>query len=278
MSDTHIPADPTADPATGNATGPQEFTRAWQQWRAGWEQWLTQPLGWLAATAHAWLDDTPRNRPGLPGRWWQHEDALHIDPQGTAMAFDGETFTTERRLTLTDIPDDDTRVTVGEREVGITYRGTYLIVTYDPNAPARHHFDGVPTYEPSPRWVLPGRLERHDAPTSITLDSVGWNAHTHDTPGLVRFAHAGVEHTLHVLSSHGMLLTVFTDATSGATTYGAGRSLNISDPDADGNVTLDFNRAVNLPCAFSEHFPICPLPPSGNRLPFAIEAGEKTPH
>lgn len=37
----------------------------------------------------------------------------------------------------------------------------------------------------------------------------------------------------------------------------------------------EHNRTVNLPCAFSEHFPVCPLPPSTNRLPFAIEAGEK---
>ncbi|MEV0830481.1 DUF1684 domain-containing protein [Nonomuraea rubra] len=257
-------------------TGPQEFTRAWQEWRAGWEQWLSRPLGWLAATAHEWLDDTPRNRPGLPGLWWQDGDALRLDPQGTPMTFDGETFTTERRLTLAGAPDD-VRVTVGDLEVGITHRGTYLIVIYDPGSPARRDFDGVPVHEPSPRWVLQGRLERFEAPASITLDSVGWGSHAHDTPGLIRFEHAGTEHTLQALTSNGRLLTVFTDATSGVTTYGAGRSLDLPAPDAGGNVTLDFNRTVNLPCAFSEHFPICPLPPSGNRLPFAVEAGEKSP-
>jgi uncharacterized protein (DUF1684 family) len=272
MSDAHLPTSPI----TGNDTSPQEFARVWQQWRAGWEQWLTQPLGWLAATSHEWLDDTPRQVPGLPGRWWQHGDAIHIDPQGTPMAFGEKTFTAEHRFALAGAPDD-LRVTVGEREVGITYRGTYLIVVYDPNSPARRDFDGVPVYEPRPRWVLPGRLERYDSPTSVTLDSVGWSTHTHETPGLVHFAYAGTEHTLQVLSSHGTLLTVFTDATSGVTTYGAGRSLDIPGPDSEGNVTLDFNRTVNLPCALSEHFPICPLPPSTNRLPFAIEAGEKTP-
>ena len=43
---------------------------------------------------------------------------------------------------------------------------------------------------------------------------------------------------------------------------------------ADG--PLDFNHAVNLPCAYTE-FATCPLPPAGNRLPVAVEAGEKTP-
>ncbi|MFF0789538.1 DUF1684 domain-containing protein [Streptomyces spiralis] len=44
-----------------------------------------------------------------------------------------------------------------------------------------------------------------------------------------------------------------------------------------GTVTLDCNRAVNLPCAFGDHFPICPTPPAGNRYPFRVEAGEKAP-
>ncbi|MFI7611115.1 DUF1684 domain-containing protein [Nonomuraea terrae] len=252
------------------------FVRSWHDWRAGWEQWLRQPFGWLAATHHHWLDGTPRDHPGLPGRWWQAGEAIHIDPRGVPMTFDGETFSAERRFVLAGAPDD-LRVTAGELEVGITYRGAYLVVVYDPASPARHGFEGVPAYEPDRRWVIQGRFEPFDAPASVRLGSVGWDDHAHETPGLVRFHHAGAEHTVQVLSSHGRLNTVFADATSGVTTYAAGRALDVPSPDADGSVTLDFNRAVNLPCAFSEHFPICPLPPSGNRFPFAIEAGEKPP-
>ena len=40
---------------------------------------------------------------------------------------------------------------------------------------------------------------------------------------------------------------------------------------------LDFNRAVNLPCAYTE-LATCPLPPAENRLPVAVEAGEKIPY
>ena len=47
-------------------------------------------------------------------------------------------------------------------------------------------------------------------------------------------------------------------------------------PDPDGAVILDFNHAVNLPCAYTE-FATCPLPPAGNHLPVAVEAGEKLP-
>jgi uncharacterized protein (DUF1684 family) len=47
-------------------------------------------------------------------------------------------------------------------------------------------------------------------------------------------------------------------------------------PNADGTITLDFNRAVLPPCAFSYSFN-CPLPPKQNRFPFPVEAGEKLP-
>ena len=83
-------------------------------------------------------------------------------------------------------------------------------------------------------------------------------------------------HPLRTGYTQGSLHVLFTDATSGVTTYPANRSLAVAAPDPDGTVTLDFNRAVNLPCAYTE-FATCPLPPAGNRLPVAVEAGEKMP-
>lgn len=61
-----------------------------------------------------------------------------------------------------------------------------------------------------------------------------------------------------------------------ATTYAANRSLTVAAPGPDGTVRLDFNRAVNLPCAYTD-LATCPLPPAENRLPVAVEAGEQTP-
>ena len=42
-------------------------------------------------------------------------------------------------------------------------------------------------------------------------------------------------------------------------------------------VVLDFNKAINPPCAFTE-FATCPLPLKENRLPVRIEAGELAYH
>lgn len=72
------------------------------------------------------------------------------------------------------------------------------------------------------------------------------------------------------------LQVLFTDATSGVTTYAACRSLAIAEPGAEGRLTLDFNRASNLPCAFTD-YATCPVAPAENRLPIPVEAGEKNP-
>jgi uncharacterized protein (DUF1684 family) len=89
---------------------------------------------------------------------------------------------------------------------------------------------------------------------------------------------AGEPHTLVVFrdGDDPDLYALFTDRTSGVTTYRACRMLDIGVPSAHGDVVLDFNRALNLPCAYTP-LATCPLPPAQNRLPIAVEAGEMLP-
>ncbi len=70
------------------------------------------------------------------------------------------------------------------------------------------------------------------------------------------------------------LFFVFADRTTGRETYGAGRMLYAPMPDENGRTVLDFNRAYNPPCTFTEHS-TCPLPPPENRLDVRVTAGEK---
>jgi uncharacterized protein (DUF1684 family) len=72
------------------------------------------------------------------------------------------------------------------------------------------------------------------------------------------------------------LFLPFKDATSGLATYGGGRYLDFRMSDIkNGQLTIDFNKAYNPYCAFSEGYP-CPIPPKNNVLSVSIEAGEKT--
>ncbi|MFY8037352.1 MAG: DUF1684 domain-containing protein [Cyclobacteriaceae bacterium] len=75
----------------------------------------------------------------------------------------------------------------------------------------------------------------------------------------------------------GTLFLAFADATSGAETYGAGRYLDVKKVPGATSVTLDFNKAYNPYCAYSDGFS-CPFPPKENILSIPIKAGEKVYH
>lgn len=74
------------------------------------------------------------------------------------------------------------------------------------------------------------------------------------------------------------LFLPFWDETNSVTSYGGGRYLDIRKSDLDsGNFQLDFNRAYNPWCAYSDGFS-CPVPPPENRLSFEVRAGEQDFH
>jgi uncharacterized protein len=71
----------------------------------------------------------------------------------------------------------------------------------------------------------------------------------------------------------------FRDATGGRESYGGGRYLLDTVKGADlgedgGRLVLDFNFAYNPSCSYDPGW-VCPLAPPANRLPVAVEAGER---
>ncbi len=82
--------------------------------------------------------------------------------------------------------------------------------------------------------------------------------------------------TYELLATHGTPEApqfVIRDQTARDSTYAACRFVFGEDV-TDTTIVLDFNKALNPPCAFTEHA-VCPLPPAENVLPIRIEAGEK---
>lgn len=152
-------------------------------------------------------------------------------------------------------------------------------------AERRAAFAGLPCfpYDPRLRFVVPlvplarGATHRIElgADGALTLTSFA------RTAGLA--AALGSELTLYWLGGYGGgVFLPFSDATSGAETYGGGRYLldTIKGADLgaapDGRAILDFNFAYNPSCAYSERW-TCPLAPPENALPAPVRAGEKAP-
>jgi uncharacterized protein (DUF1684 family) len=71
------------------------------------------------------------------------------------------------------------------------------------------------------------------------------------------------------------LFLPFKYKTSGNETYGGGRYIDLKTTEVkNGTYMLDFNKAYNPYCAYSDGFN-CPIPPKENHLAIAIEAGER---
>lgn len=146
----------------------------------------------------------------------------------------------------------------------------------DLSSTSRARFPGLRHFTTDPAWVIRAEWVALDAPATLTLGMINGAADQVRLTHVARFTHGG--QAVSLLPTHvkgGKPMFVFRDQTSRDKTYGASRFLFGADI-ADGKITLDFNRAINPPCAFSD-LAVCPLPPPQNILPFRIEAGELRP-
>ena len=258
----------------------QAFTRDWLDWYRGQEERLAAPHGFLAITGLHWLDERPQRFPDAPGAWWTDDAGVAVAlDDGEELVVDGTPVRGEHRFGV--LPERGGVDAVwGDAVIEVARRGGNDIVRpRHPDAPLRTDFAGTPAYAPDPRWVVQGRYTAFDTPRPTTVGAaVEGLEHVYDAPGRVEFELDGQSLALTAFPGRGpgALLLLFTDATSGVTTYAANRALALAPPDADGTVVLDFNRATNLPCAYTD-LVTCPLPPAENRLPVSVEAGQKTP-
>jgi len=252
---------------TAADTAETTFDAAWNQWHTERERYYGDPLGWVSLTGLYWLTDEFQTVADLPGRWRADADAAYV--QG----IDG----TERLEPTEGAPG--LFVEAGDRRIEVIRRtGSVALRVHDPKSPHLKAYNGIPTYAPSERWRLVGTFTPYGQPRTVTTGAVVKGLEHHlNAVGVIDFELAGDAAQLVAFGDTSAGLRVmFTDATSGVTTYPGARVLSIDEPDADGKVTLDFNRASNLPCAFTD-YATCPVAPAENRLAVAVEAGEKNP-
>ncbi|HSZ42426.1 MAG TPA: DUF1684 domain-containing protein [Trebonia sp.] len=257
-----------------------DFTADWNEWHKKHEERLAAPDGFLAITSINWLSATPARFPDAPGEWSADDSGVTVTlAPGEELTLDGTPITGTHHFGP--IPE---RGGLFPRDGAAVYEvakrgGNDILRPRHANAPLRTAFRGTPAYAPDPYWAVTGRYRLFDEPRDVTVGSVVEGLqHVYAAPGVVEFEFGGQSLALTAFNGAdpGSLHILFTDATSGLTTYAANRSLRVGAPDADGRVVLDFNRATNLPCAYTT-FATCPLPPAGNHLPVAVEAGEQIP-
>lgn len=143
----------------------------------------------------------------------------------------------------------------------------------DKEHPGRTSFQGIDYFDIDEDWRIVAAWIPLDLPVETEVETMIGTVNKVTITHKAAFEHDGVRYEL--LPSYGTPQApqfVIRDRTAGAETYPASRFV-YGEGIEDGRIVLDFNKAINPPCAFTD-FAVCPLPPPQNVLPFRIPAGE----
>jgi uncharacterized protein len=268
------------------------YTNEIQKWQNDRLASLTRDNSWLTLVGLFWLNEgenkfgsdsknpvvLPKGKaPGVAGSLWLEQGQVRLAARpGVEIAADGKPVTA---LVLKDDNDDNgpTILKLGSLLINVVKRGERIGVRVkDTESQTRREFKGLEYYPIDPKWRIEARFEPYQPPKTIPITNVLSMTDDETSPGAFAFEVDGKTYRIDPILEKGEtdLFVMIADETTGKETYGAGRYLYVSPPDASGKVVIDFNKAYSPPCAFT-NYATCPLPPRQNHLLLRIEAGEK---
>lgn len=224
--------------------------------------------------------------PRLAGSFWLEKGHVRLVARPEAgisvVSPLGDSKKDPTRSTTLDLQDDNddrgpTILKLGSLLINVVKRVDRIgLRVKDTESRARLQFKGLEYYPIDPKWRIEARFEPYQPQKMIPITNVLGMTDDQISPGALAFEFDGKTYRLDPILEKGEtdLFVMIADGTTESETFGAGRYLYVSPPDAAGKVVIDFNKAYSPPCAFTNHA-TCPLPPRQNHLPFRVEAGEK---
>jgi uncharacterized protein (DUF1684 family) len=148
----------------------------------------------------------------------------------------------------------------------------------------RRNFNGHQFYPIDLSYIVEAQFDKIEKEDTVELMSSSDRIKLYRPFATLTFKIGGVDCELTAFQSlrlreideyKNYLLLPFRDATSGKTSYGGGRYLDLEIPSAN-KITLNFNLAYNPYCAYTSNYN-CTIPPKENTLVVAVKAGLKVP-
>jgi uncharacterized protein (DUF1684 family) len=260
-----------------------------QEYRAGRESRLkNNERGWLSLTGLFWLEEgnntfgsdssnliqlESNSIPAHAGSFILEKDQVRLQVmEDVRMTSNGQDV--KSKILHPDFDENPDFLELGSLIMVILRRGNKSLVRiWDKDAPMRRNFTGLDFYPINPDYRIKARFVPYEQPHTLKIQDVIGSESEAEFPGFVTFTVDGVECRLEAEQIEEGLFFNFHDATNGSETYPGGRFL-VAPPPENGDVIVDFNRTYNPPCVFTS-YATCPLPPSPNKLPLRIPAGEK---
>jgi uncharacterized protein len=269
-----------------------DYAHSVTEWRAAREARLKAEDGWLTVVGLDWLKEgenrvgsnpacevrLPKGAPDRVGTITVKNGKARFKPEKAAGVTYKGSPATEMDLQPDTTPKYDV-LAVGHVKFFVIQRENKLGVRIkDNDSAARREFSGLRWYPVDASWKVQAKFVPFDKPHTVTFDTAAGVKEQDESPGYVTFSRDGKEYRLEPVLDDNDLWFVMRDGTSGKTTYGASRFLYAELPKGGvkqaGTVEIDFNKAENPPCVFTD-FATCPLPPPQNRLTLPVTAGEQ---
>jgi uncharacterized protein (DUF1684 family) len=266
-------------------TGYAAKIKTWQQKRL---QGLKKKDGWLSLAGLFWLKEGKNTfgsdksndlviedvkAPAHIGTFfWKKEEVRFVASEDETVLHENKRVS-ELKLG-NDMRGKPTVLNCGSLSWYIIKRGNRLGVRLkDSQHPRMSKLEKIDAFPVNPRWRIEAVLERFKQPRQVKIPNVLGTENEAEIQGALVFKIKGKEYRLLPLGSKA-LFVIFGDETNGSETYGGGRFLSVAEPDQQGRTIIDFNKAYNPPCVFSD-YATCPLPPQENQLELRVTAGEK---
>lgn len=290
-----MPVQATGEKPVESKDEEAEYIQSIEDWRFENEKKLASPNGWLALTAHVWLEPGEQSigtRPsdairlpgdvGEPARGDVRVDNGQVylfTEEGSTIRVNGEhqAKTAWRIDSSKAESDSEELVTIDDRiRLQLVRRSNRLAIRVrDARSDAIARFSGKKWFPVNPKYRVDANYHAYESPKAMPIVNIRGDAMVAEVVGYVEFTLNDKPYRLDaMLDSPTELFLIFKDLTSGKTTYGPGRFLNAPLPADGATFALDFNKSYNPPCAFSPHT-LCPMPPKQNHLLVEIPAGEK---
>lgn len=262
-----------------------------EAWHARRITSLKKPDGWLSLRGLFWLKEgrnsfgaSEQNRIKFPpemtpeemGWFILQENSVSVQiKDGIPVYFNDHEIST---MTLKDDSEGEPDILrYGSLSWHIIKRGDrYGVRLKDSESKLLKNFTGIERFPVDPAWRVTATFQAYDSPKVIEVPNILGTISEDPSPGKLIFTIRGQSYSLDPIADpeDKRWFIIFSDATSGEETYGAGRFLYIDAPAEDNTAIIDFNKSYNPPCAFTP-YATCPLPPEQNHLNLRVEAGEK---
>lgn len=268
----------------------EEYEQSINKWRQEMDANLRRENGWLALAGLFWLR-TGTNIIGsdrssditLPARAPRRLGTFEFDGNNVMLNVEDASVLVEVNGTPTtsalldadqeDVPSfitfNDMRMVVVRRSKGVGIR------LWDNTRQERRIYPHRQWYPVKEAFRIPATYTRYEQMKIVKMPDILGALQDEEIHGYVTFELSGRKHDLIAteLPDHRLFIQ-FMDQTNGNPTYPSGRYYYTDAYDEAKPFFLDFNKAYNLPCAFTD-YATCTFPPPDNHLKVAIEAGEK---